>query len=169
MKSEPIDLGSGASDHYVGIEDRYYLFALLGAFANRMQAFGDTVFDEVTWKQWFVMLGTSVFDDPPSVSEVAGFVGTSHQNVKQLLLRLQSIGMIRLAKDPRDQRRTLAHLTDKATAFEQKYRKHSMQFMEELFKDIPPDDLAVARRVLNRMDDNLRALATADQSGGNDS
>lgn len=33
------------------VEDRYYLFALLGSIANRMQAVGDTVFAEVTWKQ----------------------------------------------------------------------------------------------------------------------
>ncbi len=169
MTSVQLDLESGEGRYPASIEDRYYLFALLGAFANRMQAFGDTVFEEVTWKQWFVLLGTSVFAGAPSVSEIAGFVGTSHQNVKQLLLRLQSIGMIRLEKDPKDQRRTLAHLTDKAEAFERKYRKHSMQFMDDLFKDISPDDLAVARQVLHRMDENLRTLAISDRAGGNNS
>lgn len=49
------------------------------------------------------MLGTSVFEVVPSVSQVAGFIGISHQNVKQLLLRLQSKGLIGLQKDPDNQ------------------------------------------------------------------
>ena len=30
------------------IEDRYYLFGMLTAFANRMQTVGDNVFEEIT-------------------------------------------------------------------------------------------------------------------------
>lgn len=54
------------------------------------------------------------------------------------------------------------HLTDKALAFELKYRQQSRQFMDELFEGISTEDLAVARQVLNRLDRNLRALAASD-------
>ena len=143
------------------VEDRYYLFAMLGGFANRLQVVGDTLLDEITWKQWFAMLGASVFDGVPSVSQVADFVGTSHQNVKQLLLRLQTIGMVRLEKDPQDQRRILVHLTAKSQAFKQRYERMSERFMDELFEGIPQAQLAVARQVMDRLDQNLRALAAA--------
>ena len=47
------------------IEDRYYLFGMLAAFANRMQTVGDKVFEEVTWKQWFALLGARLQPEPP--------------------------------------------------------------------------------------------------------
>ena len=144
------------------VEDRYYLFAVLNAFSNRMQAVGDGLFEEVTWKQWFALLGVSVFQAPPSVSQVASFVGTSHQNAKQLLLRLQAAGLVQLQKDDGDLRRTLVHLCPAAQQFETKYQALSQRFMQGLFEGIPEEDLAAARRVLDRMNDNLYSLTEAE-------
>lgn len=140
------------------IEDRYYLFGMLAAFANRMQTVGDTVFEEVTWKQWFALLGANVLQPDPSVSQVAGFIGTSHQNMKQLLLRLQSAGLVSLVKDKSDLRRTLIRLTPEAEAFENKYREKSGLFMDALFEGISAEALAAARQVIRQLDENLRAI-----------
>ncbi|MDI9520430.1 MAG: hypothetical protein QM308_04650 [Bacillota bacterium] len=140
------------------IEDRYYLFGMLAAFANRMQTVGDTVFEEVTWKQWFALLGANVLQPDPSVSQVAGFIGTSHQNMKQLLLRLQTAGLVSLVKDKSDLRRTLIRLTPEAGAFENKYREKSGLFMDALFEGISAEALAAARQVIRQLDENLRAI-----------
>lgn len=142
-----------------GIEDRYYLFAMLTAFANRMQTVGDNVFEEVTWKQWFALLGASVLQPAPSVSQVAGLVGTSHQNMKQLLLRLQSAGLVSLEKDKHDLRRILVKLTPAAEAFELKYHESSGLFMDCLFEGISTEALAAARQVIHQLDENLKAIA----------
>ncbi len=142
-----------------GIDDRYFLFTMLSTLANRMQAFGDTVFEELTWKQWFALLGTSVFQSAPSVSQVAGFVGPSRQNMKQLLLRLQDAGLIRLENDAADQRRTLVRQTPAAMEFELRYRERSAGLMEDFFSGIAAEDLAAARRVLAQLDGNLRMMA----------
>ncbi len=141
------------------IEDRYYLFGMLAAFANRMQSVGDNVFEEVTWKQWFALLGASVLQPDPSVSQVAGFIGTSHQNMKQLLLRLQSAGLVSLEKDTNDLRRTLVKLTPATDAFELKYRESSGRFMDSLFEGISAEALTAARQVIYQLDQNLRAIA----------
>jgi DNA-binding MarR family transcriptional regulator len=141
------------------IEDRYYLFGMLAAFANRMQTVGDKVFEEVTWKQWFALLGARVLQPDPSVSQVAGFIGTSHQNMKQLLLRLQSAGLVDLTRDESDLRRTLVKLTPAVDAFELKYREKSGMFMDSLFEGISAEALSVARQVIQRLDQNLRSLA----------
>jgi DNA-binding MarR family transcriptional regulator len=145
-----------------GIEDKYYLFGILTAFANRMQTVGDCVFEEVTWKQWFALLGAFVLQPAPSVSQVAGFVGTSHQNMKQLLLRLQSAGLVSLDKDKNDLRRTLVRLTPAAEAFELKYRESSEQFMDRLFRGISGKALATARQVIHQLDQNLKAISRGD-------
>ncbi|NMD37770.1 MAG: hypothetical protein GYA87_03705 [Christensenellaceae bacterium] len=147
----PVDLSN--------IDDRYYLFGMLTVFANRMQTVGDTVFEEITWKQWFALLGSSVLQPLPSVSQVANFLGTSHQNMKQLLLRLQSRGFIKLEKDKADLRRTLIKLTPEYEAFDKKYRESSSIFMDSLFEGISSESLATARQVLYQLDNNLKAIA----------
>lgn len=141
------------------IEDRYYLFGMLAAFANRMQSVGDTVFEEITWKQWFALLGASILQPLPSISQVANFVGTSHQNMKQLLLRLQSTGLIRLEKDETDLRRTLVKLTPAVEAFEQKYQQSNSLFMDSLFAGICTENLATTRKVLDQLYHNLSVIA----------
>ncbi|MGI6506899.1 MAG: MarR family winged helix-turn-helix transcriptional regulator [Saccharofermentanales bacterium] len=141
-----------------GIEDRYYLFGMLAAFANRMQTVGDSVFEEITWKQWFALLGASILQPSPSISQVADFVGTSHQNMKRLLLRLESTGLVRLEKDEADLRRTLVNLTPEVEVFEQKYRQQNSRFMGNLFEGISDDNLATARLVLDQLYRNLRAI-----------
>ena len=141
------------------IEDRYYLFGMLAAIANRMQTVGDSVFEEVTWKQWFALLSASILQPAPSISRVASFVGTSHQNMKQLLMRLESTGLIRLEKDKADQRRTLVLLTPAVAEFEEKYHQSNSRFMDRLFEGISKTDLAGARFVLDQLYQNLDILA----------
>ncbi|HHU54193.1 MAG TPA: hypothetical protein GXZ43_09030 [Clostridiaceae bacterium] len=141
------------------IDDRYYLFGMLTAFANRMQTVGDYVFEEITWKQWFALLGACMLQPLPSISQIANFVGTSHQNMKQLLLRLQSTGFIILEKDEADQRRTLVKLTPAVEVFEQKYRQSNRLFMDNLFAGISDEDLAKARMVIDQLYQNLKFIA----------
>lgn len=160
MKRKPAPLaGASLPIDFSHIEDRYYLFGMLAAFANRMQTVGDRVFEEVTWKQWFALLGARMLQPDPSVSQVAGLIGTSHQNTKQLLLRLQSAGLVHLTRDKRDLRKTLVRLAPAADAFELKYRESSGRFMDSLFEGISAQALATARQVVQQLDHNLKALA----------
>lgn len=158
MKRKRIQPDSIMSIDLSGIEDRYYLFGMLAAFANRMQTVGDSVFEEITWKQWFALLGASILQPSPSISQVADFVGTSHQNMKRLLLRLQSTGLVSLEKDEADLRRTLVKLTSKVEKFEEKYRHSNSLFMDNLFDGISVENLATARLVLDQLYQNLRTI-----------
>ncbi len=83
--------------------------------------------------------------------------------MKQLLLRLQSAGLVSLEKDTNDLRRTLVKLTPATEAFELKYRESSGRFMDSLFEGIPAEALATARQVIYQLDQNLRVIA----EGGN--
>lgn len=140
------------------ISDQRYVFALVVALANRMQKVGDAVFDELTWKQWFVLIGLSAFKTPPSVSELAGLFGTSHQNAKQLLLRLQKNDFVRMERDEEDQRRTLVYMEKKAKDLEQSYKEMTEQFFLSLYKGTQEEDILAARRLLLQMDQNLHGM-----------
>ena len=141
------------------VDDRHFLFAMITALANRMQMVGDTFFQEVTWKQWFVLLGISIFTTPPTIMQLADTIGTSHQNVKQLLLRLQRAEYVRLEKDPADQRRTLVHLTERFSDFERKYQEESMEFISQMYKGIDEKDILIARKVLESIEANLKRFS----------
>ena len=61
--------------------------------------------DGLTYKQWLVIAGiNSIPGGPPSLGEVAGVIGTSHQNVRQLANQLEGKGFIDISRDPEDGR-----------------------------------------------------------------
>lgn len=66
----------------------YLLFGALLAYGNRLQALGDGFYREVTTKQWFLLACLELFEAPPTLGELADAMGCSHQNTKQLALKL---------------------------------------------------------------------------------
>lgn len=137
------------------IGDRYFLFGLLNAFANRLQTVGDTFFEEISWKQWFVLIGIDLFENPPTINEVAEVIGSSHQNVKQILLKLEKLGFVILYTDELDRRKLRIKVTDKKKEFDQKYNKNSMEFMKEFYKGLNDKDIEITMKTLLTMEQNL--------------
>ncbi|MEJ8542929.1 MarR family transcriptional regulator [Methanothermobacter wolfeii] len=61
--------------------------------------------DGITAKQWlFMVILGNVFERPPSMQEMADAMSTTHQNVKQLAVRLEDKGLIRIKPDPQNRR-----------------------------------------------------------------
>lgn len=147
------------------IGDRHHLFGIIHAFANRMQTVGDRLFEELTWKQWFTLLGLTLFGEAPGIQELARTVGSSHQNTKQLLLRMQKAGFVSLQRDPADHRRTLVLKTGKAEAFDRGHRADAQRFLGLLYQGIGKEEVAVTLRTLRRMERNLLALDAGAEDG----
>ena len=74
---------------FEGIESPYFLLGLLSAFDNRFQAAADKLIGEMSWKQFFAVICISMCRQPPGLKELAQVMGTSHQNLKQILLKLE--------------------------------------------------------------------------------
>jgi DNA-binding MarR family transcriptional regulator len=127
----------------------------LNTFANRLQAKGDEFFDEVSWKQWFVLLGVSLYEDPPTMNEVAELIGSSHQNVKQILLKLERAGFAEMFSDELDRRRLRVRTTDKKNEFDRKYLAESQEFIDALFKGLDENDIAITINTIAAMEKNL--------------
>lgn len=74
------------------MKDQKFVFGSVLVISNRMDALLERELKEydVTAKQWLLtaVLANS-FDKPPTIKEVAGEMGSSHQNVKQLALKLE--------------------------------------------------------------------------------
>lgn len=137
------------------IDNKYYLFGLLNSLANRFQAAGDKYFEEISWKQWFVLIGISIYKEPPTINEVAEVIGSSHQNVKQILLKLEKIGFVVLYTDELDRRKIRIKLTDKKSEFDSKYYRYSSDFIEEFYQGLNEKDIAVTLKTLLVIEKNL--------------
>ena len=81
-------INSGKVD-FTGIEQSYFLLGLLSAFDNRFQAVADGTMQEISWKQFFAIICINMCKEKPTIKELAEIMGSSHQNVKQILLKLK--------------------------------------------------------------------------------
>lgn len=143
---------------FEGIESSYFLLGLLSAFDNRFQAAADKLIGEMSWKQFFAVICIHMCREAPGIKELAGILGTSHQNTKQILLKLEKKGFVRLETDAKDRRKQRAVLTDNCLAFCEKNDDMSTQVMGRLFSGIAPEDLQATIRTVMQMESNLKGL-----------
>ena len=94
-----------------------FLLGLLSAFDNRYQAAADAFFKEITWKQFFAVICINLCKEPPTINELSDVMGSSHQNVKQILLKLEKKGFIAFFTDDKDKRKQRILVTDRCRDF----------------------------------------------------
>ena len=81
--------------NFEGIDASLFLLGLLSAFDNRYQAKADNFFEEISWKQFFAIICINLSKESPTIKELAEIMGSSHQNVKQILNKLEDKGFVR--------------------------------------------------------------------------
>lgn len=143
------------------MSDRQYLFGMIFIVANRVDTMLEREFKRfgITTKQWFLSaIIENLFDRQPTMKEVAKEMGSSHQNVKQVALKLEQKGLLILQKDKKDARVTRLKLSEDSYDFWTKIRVEGTSFTQALFKDIKKDELEVARRVMQKMQLNINEM-----------
>ena len=137
---------------------QYGLFGLLFAFMNRLQATGDSFYEEITCKQFFLMACMNLFpDEAPTANQLAQVMGCSRQNVKEVLNSLCKKGLVVLHQDENDRRKQRIYLTKKANQMSEKYAQKEQAFMELLYKDISDDEIRAVYKIISRMEENLKS------------
>ncbi|MDD3308126.1 MAG: hypothetical protein PHO29_13660 [Acetobacterium sp.] len=120
------------------LEQKVYIFASIFALANKLQVLGDTFDKNITIKQWLFIVSVSKFDDPPTLSEVANFIGYSSQNAKRIAVVLNERGYITIIKDQDDARTLRISLTQKCTDyFTQRTQKELQNMADEVTALLP--------------------------------
>ncbi|MEA5002546.1 MAG: MarR family transcriptional regulator [Christensenella sp.] len=116
------------------IDARYRIFGSLFLLSNRLETVGNWFLDGLTTKQWFFMaVLDTFFEQPPTISELAAQMGSSHQNVKQLALRLKEKGFVDVQKDQEDKRALRVIPTAKASDYAQSHHQKDEMFIAKLF------------------------------------
>lgn len=140
---------------FSGIPSSYYLLGLISAFENRFQAVADSIMKEISWKQFFAIICINLCKNPPTLRELSDILGSSHQNVKQILLKLQQKGFVEFKRDNADRRKQRIILTERCLRFCEQNDETSKAVMDRMFSGISEEDLQTTIRTLTSIEKNL--------------
>ena len=88
--------------------------------------------------------------------ELSEVLGSSHQNVKQILLKLEKKKFIELRPDKTDKRKQRIFLTGHCKEFCEKNNEMGEAIMDKMFRGISQDDLSATIRTITVMEKNLQ-------------
>lgn len=143
---------------FTGIPPQYFLLGLLSAFDNRFQAMADRMMEEISWKQFFAIICINMCKEPPTLNELSDILGSSHQNVKQILLKLEAKDFIEFVPDADDRRKQRIVLTKKCRRFCEKNDGMSMDVMTKMFDGISEKDLNKTIQTIIKIESNLKEI-----------
>lgn len=152
------ELMSSGKINFAGIESSYFLLGLLSAFENRFQVVADSTMKEISWKQFFAIICINMCKEKPTVKELADIVGCSHQNMKQILLKLEKKDFVRIMTDENDKRKQRIELTDYCKDFCAKNDQMTMRIMQKMFDGISEEQLQITIQTIIQIEDNLKEV-----------
>lgn len=141
--------------------DQKFIFGSVQIVANQIDTLLERELKEhhLTTKQWLLTIVVeNTFDHAPTIKEVAKGMGSSHQNIKQVALKLEQKGFVIMEKDPKDARITRIKLTDAVASFGKKSQHKSEVFTQKLFNGITAAEMAKTRSLLKKMLTNLEEM-----------
>ena len=133
-----------------------FLIGLLSAFENRFQAVADSFFEEMTWKQFFAIICINLCRESPTINELSEIMASSHQNVKQILLKLEKKGFIEMIADGKDRRKQRIVTTKKCEDFCKRNDRESKIQMNKIFEGISEQQLIATIQTISQMERNLK-------------
>ncbi len=140
-------------------DDERALFGLFFAFGNRLQTAGDAFYEEITCKQFFLLICLSLFKEAhPMINELADVMGSSHQNVKQIANKLEKAGFVTTFYDKDDRRKVRVAATEKMGTLSDRYREQEERFMAGLYEGITKEEVQLTYKVMMKIEKNLIAI-----------
>lgn len=148
------------------LEYEKFAFASLFILANKLQVVGDQFLEEITTKQWMLLVMVAQFEDqPPTLGQVAGLLGTSHQNTKQLALKLEKKGFLLIEKDSLDNRALRIKPTKKCMDYFIRSEDQGNQFLNDLYKDFSNEEIIALSKGIYKL---YHGLSNMNASMGNE-
>ena len=156
MKIE--DVIQSENINFEGIESSYFLIGLLSDFDNRFQAVAEKTKGEISWKQFFAIICINLCKEDPTIRELSEIMGSSHQNVKQFLLKLEKKGFVHFYPDANDSRKQRIQLTEYCMDFFFIYNEERSNIMKRMFDGISEEQLNVTIQTIMQIENNLEHI-----------
>ena len=140
-------------------------FALLIDLGTKLQVLADRALAPTgfTTRQWFLCMVLDQAGESLSLTETALRMGTSHQNAKQLALKLERKGYLKMESDPSDSRALRLSLTEACVAFWAERTERDERLLESVFREFGARELRVFHEALKRLDIDLHRLLAYDK------
>lgn len=137
------------------MDKRLIVFGYLFRVANRLQSKMDAQMEDLTAKQWFVLLALGLFDEPPTLKQLAMACDSTHQNTKQLVVKLREKGFLTVDSDTKDGRTMRIKTTEKCLQWDQDNEEKAKAFVEEMFQGFSAAEVGALCESLFKLFDNL--------------
>ena len=85
-------------------------------------------------------------------------MGSSHQNVKQILLKLEKKGFVSISVDEQDKRKQRIEFTDYCQEFCEKNDEMSMTLLKRMFEGVSEEQLQITIQTIIQIEDNLKEI-----------
>lgn len=133
----------------------YLMLRILVGFGNRLGTIDRMTFCELTGRQCTLVASIGTFEEPPTLGQLAECEGSSHQNIKQMALKLQEKGYVKLLSDSSDARKIRVTATKKGCDFCKKHREAEQKFLKLLFQGVDDSEIADVSKVMSKLNENL--------------
>ncbi|WP_434304705.1 MarR family transcriptional regulator [Clostridium botulinum] len=141
------------------IDKRYHIFGMLFLLSNKLETLGNNFLGELTTKQWFFMLILmNFFKEPPTLSELALEMGTSHQNAKQIAIKLEKKGFLVVNKDIKDKRVLRLTPTNKIKEYVKLREDKDHFFIEKFFNVLTKEEVKNIYENFTKLLDNIKVI-----------
>jgi DNA-binding MarR family transcriptional regulator len=105
-----------------------------------------------------VLAAIGNLDGEPSLSEIASYLGMTHQNIKQLCLQLERKGYVTLDKNGQDRRIVRVVTTEKNKKEWDRFEEEDMAFIASLFSPFESEEYMRLDMLVEKLRTHLTML-----------
>lgn len=136
----------------------YLLLRMMHGFGTKLGTIDRMTFRELTGRQCSLIASIGTFSEPPTLGQLAECEGSSHQNIKQMALKLQEKGYAKLLSDSSDARKIRVCVTKKGQDLCKRHHDKQIQFLAVLFEGVSSKDIEAASETARKLNENLDAM-----------
>ncbi|AKA69242.1 MarR family winged helix-turn-helix transcriptional regulator [Clostridium scatologenes] len=127
-------------------------YATLFSLANKLQVKGDEYLGSLTSRQYMTMVAIAHLPEGKATfNNIARKLGSTKQNVKQIVTVMESKGYVDVIPNPKDRRAVNVIITETGKQVVYQVSEKGIFFMAELFKDFSTEELEAIWRMLKKL------------------
>lgn len=136
------------------------LFGAICRVNNQYQSIGDKYYNGISLKQEYLLslMEYSFSDKSPTLNELAESMGSSHQNVKQIVLKLVEKGYLTIEQDQQDKRKRRVCFTRKYLDNREKFVKRRDVFIRRIFNNVSDEEIESSLEVMGKIIKNQKKM-----------
>lgn len=125
------------------------IFASIFILQNRFQTAYEKWQDDLSMKQWLMLLIVNICPMPHTLTNVGLYMGCSRQNTKQLAMALSKKGYVRLVLGA--QNSVNIEFTEKVAEYENKMSEKHAEVLRLLFSDFEEKEIALLYKLYAKL------------------